>query len=395
MLDQEHETPIAVIARVASALSGELGLDDLLGQVVRLAREATGARYAALGVLGENGGLSRFVHDGIDPDEAEMIGHLPEGKGVLGELIRHPVTLRLADLGDHPSSVGFPEHHPPMTTFLGTPVRSRGTVFGNLYLTDKQPAFTKDDEHLVEVLAVQVGAAVDNAVLALQLQDVAVREERERISRDLHDTTIQTLFSLGMGLDAVRQHVRTNPELVEQRLDAAVDSIDASIRDLRAMILHLRSNEEGPPGIRAALISLARQHEATTGVRPELLIGKRLETLVPPEMATDIRHLVREALGNVAKHAGATHVEVAVDVVDGQVDLVVVDDGVGFDTNAPSAGHGLVNIGERVDVHNGSLDVVSAPGGGTAIQASLPLPKPGATGSAHSQASTTTGRSDQ
>lgn len=390
MPEQDQETPIAVIARVAGALSGELGLDDLLLQVVRLAREATGAGYAALGVLGEDGTLDRFVHDGMDPDDAEMIGHLPEGRGVLGELVTHPETLRLDDLTSHESSVGFPEHHPHMTTFLGTPVRSRGAVFGNLYLTEKQPGFTEDDEHLVEVLAVQVGAAVDNAVLAMQLQDVAVQEERERISRDLHDTTIQTLFSLGMGLDAVRQHVRTNPDLVEQRLDQAVDSIDASIRDLREMILHLRSNEEGPPGIRGALISLAREHEAATGVRPDLMIGKRLETLVPVEMATDIRHLVREALGNVAKHAGATSVEVAVDVVDGQVDLVVVDDGVGFDPSVPSAGHGLVNIEERVGVHNGTLDVVSTPGGGTAIQASLPLPGPGTTGAG---ARSTTGRS--
>ncbi len=125
------------------------------------------ARYGALGVLRQGGdGLAAFIHVGIDDETAAKMGSLPEGKGVLGQLIREPYPQRIRDLGAHPSSVGFPPHHPPMRTFLGVPVLVRGEAFGNLYMTEKrQGEFSAEDEAVLVALAGAAGIAIDNAHL--------------------------------------------------------------------------------------------------------------------------------------------------------------------------------------------------------------------------------------
>jgi GAF domain-containing protein len=141
-------------------------LDTVLRHVVEAARELVDARYAALGVV-SLGRVTRFVHTGMDTDVVDRVGHLPDGKGLLGLLVDYPQSLRLADIADHHASVGFPEHHPPMRSFLGVPIQVGDRIFGNLYLTEKQKgaAFTGDDEQLVQALAAAAGAAIENATL--------------------------------------------------------------------------------------------------------------------------------------------------------------------------------------------------------------------------------------
>ena len=148
-------------------VTSELNLNAALRTIVHTAIELVDARYGALGVRGSGHDLVAFVYEGIDAEMRERIGHLPEGRGVLGVLIDHPKPIRLNDIAQHPASVGFPPNHPPMRAFLGVPVRIRDEVFGNLYLTEKangQP-FSEDDEVLVEALAAAAGIAIDNARL--------------------------------------------------------------------------------------------------------------------------------------------------------------------------------------------------------------------------------------
>ncbi|KOG86193.1 histidine kinase, partial [Streptomyces varsoviensis] len=139
----------------------ELDLNQVLRRIVEAAVVLVGAEYGALGVVGEKHSLSDFLPVGISPELAAKIGPLPSGHSILGELIRHPEALRLADLTEHPSSYGFPEHHPPMRTFLGVPIRVREKVFGNLYLTQKHGGvpFDADDEAMLSTLAVAAGVA--------------------------------------------------------------------------------------------------------------------------------------------------------------------------------------------------------------------------------------------
>lgn len=149
-----------------------LELDQTLRTIVHTAIDLIDARYGALGVRGTDHELVEFVYEGIDEETRCKIGPLPQGRGVLGALIDEPKPIRLDDIRTHPASVGFPEHHPPMRTFLGVPVRIRDEVFGNLYLTEKasgQP-FSEDDEVLAQALAAAAGIAIDNARLYRQSQ---------------------------------------------------------------------------------------------------------------------------------------------------------------------------------------------------------------------------------
>lgn len=174
---REVQDRLAEIAATRDRMQGLLGaflavgagleLDTTLQRIVDAAVELVDARYGALGVLGPDGGLSRFIYTGIDAETRARMGQLPEGKGLFGELILTPTPLRLADLGGHEASVGFPPHHPPMRSFLGMPVRVRDAVFGHLYLTEKagDREFTAADEVVVEALAAAAGIAVQNADL--------------------------------------------------------------------------------------------------------------------------------------------------------------------------------------------------------------------------------------
>ncbi|HEX6340443.1 GAF domain-containing protein, partial [Umezawaea sp.] len=149
------------------AVGSGLELDSTLQRIVDAAVELVGARYGALGVLGTRDDLSAFVYEGIDAETRAGMGHLPQGRGLLGLLIKDPRALRLLDLGEHEASVGFPPNHPPMHGFLGVPVRLREEIFGNLYMTEKRggAGFTPDDEVVLQALAAAAGVAIENARL--------------------------------------------------------------------------------------------------------------------------------------------------------------------------------------------------------------------------------------
>lgn len=164
----EAQQRVASLLDAVIAVTADLELEDVLERIVRAACELVDARYGALGVLDRTGErLVEFITHGVSAAEHASIGELPRGHGVLGLLIREPRTLRLDDLAQHPASVGFPPHHPPMRSFLGTPIRLRDHVFGNLYLTEKQDggSFTTDDETVLVALAAAAGVAIENARL--------------------------------------------------------------------------------------------------------------------------------------------------------------------------------------------------------------------------------------
>lgn len=365
--------PRLILAGAAEALAGELDLDEVLQTIVETGRQLTGARYAALGVIGEGEFLERFVHVGLDEGAVERIGHLPTGKGVLGLLIRDPQVLRLDAIDAHPASVGFPEGHPPMGTFLGAPVRMSGRVYGNLYLTEKDGGFTAEDEAWVTVLAAQAGAAVENALLSARLRSLAVQAERDRISRDLHDGIIQSLFSIGMNLESAVGLVATAPDRAQQRISGAVDRIDDAIRDLRNTIFHLRPGSAAVLGLRQGIVELAREHEVNALTRPRVDVDSTVDALLPDSAVPDVLQVVREALANVARHAGPCTATVRAQSVDGRLVVEVEDDGVGFTPTAPSVGRGLENVQERAAVLDGELEIDSAPGQGTRLTLTVPL----------------------
>jgi len=187
------------------AVGAGLELEGTLQRIVQTAVDLVDARYGALGVLGDEG-LSEFVYVGIDRETRAKMGHLPEGKGLLGHLIEHPVPIRVPDVSVHPSSVGFPPNHPPMRSFLGTPVRLRDAVFGNIYLTEKKGAaeFTPDDAVVLEALAAAAGVAIENARL---FEQAVLRERWLQASGE-----VNSLLSTGGSSDAALKLIVTRTQ---------------------------------------------------------------------------------------------------------------------------------------------------------------------------------------
>jgi signal transduction histidine kinase len=157
---------LRALLHAIETVTGDLSLEVVLHNIVHAACELAGARYVALGVVAPDGLLEQFIHQGMDEQTVRQIGSLPQGKGLLGALIADPQPIRLAHMSDDDRAAGFPPGHPPMDSFLGVPIRVRGEVFGNLYLTDSDKGgFTAEDEELVVALALAAGTAISNARL--------------------------------------------------------------------------------------------------------------------------------------------------------------------------------------------------------------------------------------
>ncbi len=521
------------------ALSSELSLPIVLQRIVDLAVQLTDARYGALGIIdSDRRGLKQFVTTGISARERKAIGPLPQGRGVLGVLIDDALMLRLADISQHPRSVGFPAHHPPMKSFLGSPVVALGRVFGNIYLTEKRSGaeFTHDDESSLKILATQAGVAIANAwlyeeaqrrernldalraisnailagtdpqsVLTLiasrarqlldadassivssqgdgslvvtaadgtgarrllgmavpfdlslsgevirtgqaiiaadasadarayqpmvgtahmgpailvplrlrgrafgtlsvakhvggaafedgalellevfadqasvaleygraqsQLQRLAIMDDRERIARELHDGIIQSLFAVGMGLQAAASVAGSAD--ISQRIESAVDEIDRSIRDLRNYIFGLRPGILADRHLDQALKEIVAEFAARSAVEVDVAIDPAVAADLAPR-AADLVQLTREALSNVSRHASARRCWVSLKRAGARAVLSVRDDGAGFDVPSAPRGQGLNNLHARAKALGGSARVTSAPGKGTTVRVSIP-----------------------
>jgi signal transduction histidine kinase len=170
---QQLEERLVALHRASLELVKDVSLETLLERIATVALEQVDARYAALGVIGPGGGLKQFIHVGMAPKQVQRIKQLPTGRGLLGTVMHSEIPIRLAEIGAHPDSVGFPPHHPKMHSFLGVPIRVGDEQLGQIYLTDKvsAPEFTTDDEGLIEMLATYAAVAIQNANLYEQLRE--------------------------------------------------------------------------------------------------------------------------------------------------------------------------------------------------------------------------------
>jgi signal transduction histidine kinase len=517
-------------------LASELSLPAVLQKIADLACDIADARYGALGVLGPDGLIEQFITHGVTEEERRAIGHIPVGKGILGALIRDATPLRLRHIQRDPRSVGFPANHPPMTSFLGVPVKIRNRVYGNLYLTEKRGAaeFTAEDEQAVVTLATQAAAAIENArlyeearkhqrrleaigevmqailagreldeALALvagharnlaaadvatiampagadeltlrvaegahadelrgmrfpvvgslsgeviqhgetlvledasiddrvhqpvvkvghigpalwvplagtrgpvgtllvgnlrggrrfntddndlvslfaaqaglaianarireELERLAVLEDRERIAKDLHDGVIQTLFAVGMSLQAADTGL-ADPSGLHDRLASAVADIDRAIRDLRNFIFGLGPGGLADRQLSQALRDLIEELRRGCDVAIRVEIDPESASLLTPH-APNILQMVREAMSNAIRHADAQTISVELGRDDDALTLVVEDDGSGFDPDiAARGGRGLGNLRARAESIGGRLDIESRSGHGTTVR---------------------------
>jgi len=369
-------TTRAALDEAARAIAGVLGIDEVLQLIVDRVRNLVNSRYAALGIVGPDGRIERFITAGIDPHARAAIGDLPRGRGPLGLIIREGRSYRIPSIADHPDSSGFPPNHPPMRSFLGVPVTAHGVSVGNLYLTDKRRAteFSAADQSLVETFALHAGIAIDNARLHAQAGRLAVADERDRIGRDLHDGIIQSLYAVSLSLEDVPDLMADVPAEAERRVDQAIDSLNLAIRDIRNFIYGLRPEAVDGSEVVAAIAALA--HEIRDGGLVDVVatLDPAADPGLTPEQGVELLSLVREALSNAARHSKAHRIDVLLGRSPDGTILEIADDGVGFDPDqaATARHHGLTNMRVRANAIGGRLEILSDPGLGSRIRLGLP-----------------------
>jgi signal transduction histidine kinase len=511
------------------AVADEIELEVVLRRIIEAAVALVGAKYGAIGVIAPDGTLEQFIHTGIPEHLAAHMGHLPQGRGLLGALIEEQRPIRLDHLTADSRSAGIPPGHPPMDSFLGVPVRVRGETYGNLYLTQQENGrFSEEDEELVIALATTAGAAIDHARLfdesrrrqrwtaasaevtaallsdqaedslavladkvavlaeadlvcivvpasegmlrvdvargelaesveglvlpiagslagrahesrqpvlaesapdddalafgatmavplassdehsgvlvlsrgpgrprfsladldmaadfaaqasvALQLaegrldrQRLVLLEDRGRIARDLHDHVIQRLFGAGLSLQAVGSSVDAD---ARARILDQVDALDAAIAEIRTAIFTMTAQPDADrPALRHRVIDLLGETSGLFPAPPRLAFSGPVDLMVPDDMADDLIAVVREGLANIARHAGATSVSIAVAVSEGGVTVEVIDDGCGIDP-AVTRASGTANLAARAQRWSGTFVLEPGEPSGTVLRWTAPL----------------------
>ena len=360
-------------------IAGVQSVDRVLQLIVDNVRVLVGARYAALGIQGALGRIDEFIVSGITPEQRALLGDPPTGHGLLGLIIKEDRALLIDDIATDPRRYGFPEHHPEMHSLLGVPVRSRGETIGNLYLTNKEtaPVFDGEDQALVERFALHAGIAIENARLHEQVGRLAIVEERERISQDLHDSIIQSLYAISLSLEDLPEIVAEDPPEGAARTDRAIDGIHATIRDIRNFIMGLQPELLAGADLRTSIETLAAEFRANTLIDLEMRVDADSAALaqLTHDHEAHVLAITREALSNIAKHSNATRATIDLTAQDGTLTLIVGDNGRGFDVDAArsSRQRGLGNLRARAEQVGGRLNLTSEEGAGTRVSAELPI----------------------
>ena len=368
---------VAALDSATRAIAGVLSLPQVLQLIVDRVRELARAQYAALGLVDSAGAIEQFYTSGLSEEERARIGALPRGRGLLGLIVREARSIRVDDIAADPRSAGFPPHHPAMRTFLGVPVTVKGRSVGNLYLTNKLTGapFNADDERIVETFALHAGIAIENARLHEDVQRLAIVEERDRIGRDLHDSIIQSLYAVGLSLEDVPDLMDEVPGEAKARVERAIDALHGAIGEMRNFIFGLRPELLDRAGLVAGMAALADEFRVNTMLDVRLDVNGVRAGELAPDRSVEVLQIAREALSNVARHARATSVRVALTREDDALRLVIADNGAGFQPEQPrpATHHGLANMQERATALDASLVIGSREGAGTNIDLRVPL----------------------
>ena len=388
------------------AIFSEHSLERVLQQIVDSAREVVGARYAALGVLGpDRQSLTQFVTSGLSEVERERIGDLPRGRGLLGLVIREPKPIRSADINRHPKRYGFPPNHPPMKSFLGVPIRSRGEVFGNLYLTEKIGAkeFDVEDEAIAVLLAASTAVAVENARLHEASQDLLGQVRIMQRQRDLFFAMMN--HELRNALTGVygwaeRLVKGKSAEAIAQAGREVYEGADRTITLLNNFLDLTRLDAGKVRPVWREVDVPNSVHRALTGVRPAaeakgIALGERSPD-APPTLRTDpvrLEQILVNLLSNAVRHSPEGGiVTVQVEPQPAAVAFRVSDHGPGIPTelqerifeqferfdphSGVGTGLGLPVSRRLAEVLGGRLTVESVVGRGATFSLSLPLAPP-------------------
>ncbi|HEY7273868.1 MAG TPA: GAF domain-containing sensor histidine kinase [Actinoplanes sp.] len=361
------------VSAAVLAVTARLSVREVLQTIVTSARRLLDARYAALGIPGPDDQFAQFLTDGISDEQWRAIGPLPRQHGLLGAMLHDPTPIRLADVRSHPHFGWWPAAHPVLTSFLGMPIVHDGDILGTLFLANKQTAggFTADDEELLRLLAAHAAIALINARLYERSRELSIVEERNRISRELHDAVTQKLFSLRLTADAAATLVTRDAVRASSELDTVRRLAAEATEELRAIVVGLRPIDLAGDGLDVAL---RKQADLLDRVhRPAVKFTGGPLPRLPAAREEAAYRIAQEALHNALRHAAPALVTVAVEASDATVVLEVTDDGLGFDPGAPSRQFGLASMRDRARAAGGRLVLRSRLGAGTTVRLEVPV----------------------
>ena len=369
-------------------------LDTVLQEIVDAARDVVGARYAALGVLGpDRTSVTQFITAGLDEATRLRIGEPPRGHGLLGVVIKEGKPIRSADINQHPQRYGFPPNHPPMRSFLGVPVKGRGAVFGNLYLTEKidAPEFSDEDEAIAVLLASQAAVAVENARLLSEIR--AMQRQRDLFFAMMNHELRNSLTGVyGWAERLVR---RKTTEVADHAAREVYEAADRTIILLNNFLDLMRLDAgKVRPVIREVETGAVVQRAITTSEPAAAAKQQRMTVELdraPATIRTDavrLEQILVNLLSNAIRHSPErASIEVTVEPSDG-IRFVVVDHGPGvaieirdrifepFERFDPQSGHGTglgLPVSRRLaEALGGSLTVEETKGGGATFILKIP-----------------------
>lgn len=363
---------LSEMAITSEILAGSEDLKEILQRLAQRAREVTHSDFAAISTFDDQGILTRFIYTGISEEQARRLGDPPKGRGLLGELAGCERPLRLAHIGTHPASSGWPPEHPDMDAFLGVPIRTGGRTIGSLYMTRARGGepFTQADEVAAAVLSLQAAVSLASALAQGRSGRLSLLEERARIAHDLHDGTIQTLYALGLECDTLASR-ESFPGEVRQALGSVVTRLNELIGDIRGYITMLEAGTtSGEPELTRDLAFIIRQIVPPSIATVVNISAAALQDFTLRE-TEDLLYIAREALSNAIRHGAPSKIAVDLRQTPEATILTVQDNGVGFDQATVRRGLGTVTMQTRADRLAANLTVIGIPGMGTTVRISI------------------------
>lgn len=367
-----EEVLTAVQAVSASALAGTEPT-DALRLVAAKARELLGGDMACVALPVGSGPLRVAVADG--PLGAGIEGTPLGGASSLSrQVLETGQTVVVDDVATDPRVTSPLAHRGSFGPGVWTALELANRPFGSLVVCRRAGAspFSADELDLVRFFAEQAGAVLELDRTRRAMARLESLEDHERIARDLHDSVIQQLFAVGMSLQATVRLITDDRVLA--RVTAAVDHLDATIRQIRTVIFGLQEAAGNrTAGLRSQVLELAREAERSLGFLPQTSFTGPVDALVPDVVAGELLHTLREALSNVARHASAHRVDIHLAVAEDTVELLVADDGVGVQVDPASTGRGVRNMATRAERLGGRFSLGPGAAGGSAVTWTVPL----------------------
>lgn len=358
-------------------IESEVELGQVLRRIVQEARGVLNAKYGGLTYFDKNGDIAAFITLGFNHPEGAIPD--PKGHGVIGAVTKKGGILHLDDVSKHPESVGFPEGHPDMKPLLAVPIRSKDSVFGNLYLADDAGVrFDVRSEETLERFAALAAVAIENANLHQQVRVMAITEERERIAREMHDSLAQVLGYVNTKVQATSVLLQTGQvEKAIGHLDQMATTARSAYADVREGILSLRTSLGEDQSLVDTLVNYLHLWEDQSGVHARLEADDLPDGTLSDLAEVQLLRIVQEALANVRKHAEAKNVTITIRHEDKDVVTTIADDGQGI-AMSPRQTFGVPQFGmstmrERAEALGGTIEVETQPNEGTTIIVRLPV----------------------